>query len=81
MIEVRKARIDDHAMIYRLGQETLGYDLDEAFSQTRLLDVLSKPANQIFVAFVQNPPAKKEAKQSPIGQYEAPSLPLGALCY
>ena len=57
MIEVRKARIDDHAMIYRLGQETLGYDLDAAFSQTRLLDVLSKPANQIFVAFVDGEPA------------------------
>lgn len=57
MIEVRKARIEDHAMIYRLGQETLGYDLDEAFSQTRLLDVLSKPANQIFVAFVDGEPA------------------------
>lgn len=57
MIDVRKARLEDHAMIYRLGQEALGYEIDQEFSQSRLAAVLSKPANQIFVAFVDGEPA------------------------
>ncbi|GHU37151.1 N-acetyltransferase [Bacilli bacterium] len=57
MIEVRKANFEDHAMIYRLGQAELGYDLDETFSQKRLRAVLSKSANHIFVAFVDGEPA------------------------
>lgn len=51
MIEVRKARLEDWVMIDQLGQEVLGYEIDQAFSQSRLA-VLSKPANQLFVAFV-----------------------------
>lgn len=36
MIDVRKARLEDHAMIYRLGQEALGYRNEPEFSQSRL---------------------------------------------
>ena len=45
MIDVRKARLEDHAMIYRLGQEALGYEIDQRFIQAGLAAVLSKPAN------------------------------------
>lgn len=57
MIEVRKARLEDWAMIDQLGQEVLGYEIDQAFSRSRLAVVLSKPANQLFVAFVAGEPA------------------------
>ena len=57
MIEVRKARLEDWVMIDQLGQEVLGYEIDQAFSQSRLAAVLSKPANQLFVAFVAGEPA------------------------
>jgi hypothetical protein len=32
MIEVKKARLEDHVMIYRLDQEVLSYELDNSFN-------------------------------------------------